>query len=40
MLLKWMEIVVETIALAPIATCYGPFGLREREGEKSRVELI
>ena len=38
MLLKWMEIVVETIALAPIATCYGPFGLMEREGKKSKVE--
>ena len=37
MLLKWMEIVVETIALAPIATCYGPFGLRGNEGENSRV---
>ena len=38
MLLKWMEIVVESIALAPIVKCYGPFGLRGREGEKSRVE--
>ena len=38
MLLKWIEIVVETIALAPIATCYGPFELMGREGGKSKVE--